>query len=64
MWNLDLGIFICKQESLCACVCGGGTSSLGIQRGNYENGATFYYASAMVTKIIINNNSQPNFDFT
>ena len=36
---------------------------LGI-KGNYENGATFKCASTLVTKIIINNNSQSNFDFT
>ena len=35
-----------------------------VSKGNYENRATFKYASAMVTKIVINNNSHSNFDST
>ena len=37
---------------------------LQVSKGNYENAATFQYASTLVTKIIKNNNSQSNFDFT
>ena len=35
-----------------------------VSKGNYENGATFWCTSSLVRKIIINNNSRSNFDFT